>query len=183
MVAVAIAGFLKGITSERQRVLAGVASFLLVILLGNAFVNQKLQSKYNLGYYELWLERERVNNTLNALDPDIKIVEYDDGIIAYLLDAPAMNGFGFTLDKEAAQAQTGGHLLDLAYQRGYRTIAVMSYISFPDDFENDSDHIRERLSEMPGIKFENLDQWQFEFLYRDDRSSVVFINYEPLTVK
>jgi hypothetical protein len=94
-----------------------------------------------------------------------------------------MNGFGFTLDKEAAQMQTDGRLLELAYQRGYRTIAVMSYITFPDDFENDSDQIRERLKEMPGIKLENLDQWQFQFLYRDAKSFSAFISFEPLAGK
>jgi hypothetical protein len=94
-----------------------------------------------------------------------------------------MNGFGFTLDKEAAQMQTEGRLLELAYQRGYRTIAVMSYITFPNDLENDSDQIRERLQDMPGIKLENLDQWQFQFLYRDEESSSAYISFEPLTGK
>lgn len=178
--AIVIAGFLKGITSQRQRTLLAVASFSLVILLGNAFVHHKIQSEYNLGYYKFWLQKDSVNEALNALAPELKVIEYDDGILSYLLDAPAMNGFGFTLDKEAAQMQTDGRLLELAYQRGYRTIAVMSYITFPDDLENDSDQIRERLQDMPGIKLENLDQWQFQFLYRDEESSSAFISFEPL---
>jgi hypothetical protein len=183
IVAVVVAGLLKGITSQRQRTLLAVASLSLVILLGNTFIYNKIHSEYNLGYYKFWLQKDSVNEALTALDPDLKVVEYDDGILSYLLDAPAMNGFGFTLDKEAAQMQTDGRLLELAYQRGYRTIAVMSYITFPDDLANDSDQIRERLQAMPGIKLENLDQWQFQFLYRDEESSSAFISFEPLTGK
>lgn len=181
--AVVVAGLLKGITSQRQRTLLAIASLSLVILLGNTFVHNKIQSEYNLGYYRFWLQKDNVNQALNALDPNLRVVEYDDGILSYLVDAPAMNGFGFTLDKEAAQMQTDGRLLELAYQRGYRTIAVMSYITFPDELENDSDQIRERLKGMPGIKLENLDQWQFQFLYRDKGSSSAFISFEPLTGK
>ena len=181
--AVVVAGLLKGITSQRQRTLLAIASLSLVILLGNTFVHNKIQSEYNLGYYRFWLQKDNVNEALNVLDPNLKVVEYDDGILSYLLNAPAMNGFGFTLDKEAAQMQTEGRLLELAYQRGYRTIAVMSYITFPVDLENDSDQIRERLKEMPGIKLENLDQWQFQFLYRDAESSSAFISFEPITGK
>ena len=181
MVGVVIANFLRSVSSQSQRVWMGIVSLLFVVLMGNTFVNNKIQSRYNVGYYELWLQREKVNSSLKGLNPDLKLVEYDDGIIAYLLNFPVMNGFGFTLDKEAVQAQTEGRLLNLAYERGFQTIAVMSYINFPSDFENDSDQIRDELSEMPGIGLENLDQWDFEFLYRDDKSSIVLINYEPRT--
>lgn len=180
MAAIILAPPLNGISSQRQRAGLGVAALLGVILWGNAFVEQKIQSQYNAGYYELWLQREAVNAELTRLAPDLKVVEYDDGVIAYFLDAPAMNGFGFTLDKEAAQAQTEGRLLETAYQRGFQTIAVMSYINFPPDLANDSNEIREQLREMPGIGLEDLDAWQFEFLYRDEHSSIVFIKYEPL---
>lgn len=179
MVGIVIVVPLRNISSQSQRIWISVAAFLLVILMGNVFINNKIQSKYNVGYYELWLQSEKVNSLLKETDPDIKLVEYDDGIIAYLLNFPVMNGFGFTLDKEAMQAQTEGSLLKLAYERGFRTIAVMSYVYFPDDFENDSDQIRERLRKMPGIGLEDLDKWDFGFLYRDDKSSMVLINYEP----
>ena len=179
MVGIVIVVPLRNISSQSQRIWISIAAFLLVILMGNVFINNKIQSKYNVGYYELWLQSEKVNSLLKETAPDIKLVEYDDGIIAYLLNLPVMNGFGFTLDKEAMQAQTEGHLLNLAYERGFRTIAVMSYVNFPDDFENDSDQIREQLRKMPGIGFEDLDQWDFGFLYRDDKSSMVLINYEP----
>ena len=179
MMGIVIVVPLRNISSQSQRIWISIAAFLLVILMGNVFINNKIQSKYNVGYYELWLQSEKVNSLLKETAPDIKLVEYDDGIIAYLLNLPVMNGFGFTLDKEAMQAQTEGHLLNLAYERGFRTIAVMSYVNFPDDFENDSDQIREQLRKMPGIGFEDLDQWDFGFLYRDDKSSMVLINYEP----
>ena len=181
MTAVVIARFLRNVLFQRQQLWIAIAFLLLVVLTANTFINHKIQSGYNAGYYELWIQREKINAALKELDPNLKLVEYDDGIVSYLLDFPAMNGFGFTLDKEAAHAQTEGHLLQLAYERGFRTIAVMSYLTFPTDFENDSDLIRERLSGMPGIGLEDLSQWKFKFLYQDDKSSLVLINYEPRT--
>jgi hypothetical protein len=98
--------------------------------------------------------------------------------MAYFLDIPAMNGFGFTLDREAYEAQHSGRLLELAYKRGFRVIGVMSYVHLSAQLGNDSDQIRRALQNMPGMNSENLDQWEFEILYRDPDSSAVFIRFE-----
>lgn len=58
-----------------------------------------------------------------------KLLEYDDGIIAYSTDFPTMSGMGFTLDAEGVGAKKANQLLALAYVRGYDRIASSSYFN------------------------------------------------------
>lgn len=57
----------------------------------------------------------------------VKLIEMDDGIIGYATGYHTLSGFGFTLDKHAAEAAKDGRLLDLAYQRGYRYLSTLYY--------------------------------------------------------
>ena len=91
---------------------------------------------------------------------------------------PLINGFGFTLDRVAYKAQYTGHLLELAYDRGFRVIGVMSYIKLPASIDNNSDQIRELLQDMPGIRLENLDLWKFKILYHAPNTDAVFIEFD-----
>jgi hypothetical protein len=56
------------------------------------------------------------------------ILEFDDGILSYALSVPGMAGFGLAADTEAVDAKRRGGLLDLAYSRGFRTIASLYYV-------------------------------------------------------
>lgn len=77
-----------------------------------------------------------------------RIVEYDDGIITYSTGFPAMSGFGFCLDKEAAEAMNDGHLLDLAYERGYRHLASFYYFGSKFSWQSTPGEIRKQLEGM-----------------------------------
>lgn len=69
MVGIVIVVPLRNISSQSQRIWISIAAFLLVILMGNVFINNKIQSKYNVGYYELWLQSEKVNSLLKRNSP------------------------------------------------------------------------------------------------------------------
>jgi hypothetical protein len=56
----------------------------------------------------------------------LKILEIDDGIVAYSLDVASMSG-GLMLDPEGVRARSSGHLLRLAYARGFDRIASFAY--------------------------------------------------------
>ena len=178
MVSILLADFFRDRLAQAGKNAIGAGAILLVMLAANSFINHKTLGNYNLPYYKFWQSSERIESALTAIDPHIKIVEYDDGVMAYFLDIPAMNGFGFTLDREAYEAQHSGRLLELAYKRGFRVIGVMSYVHLSAQLGNDSDQIRRALQNMPGMNSENLDQWEFEILYRDPDSSAVFIRFE-----
>lgn len=176
--AILLAKFLENMPAQKIRIPFNVISVLLVLLYANAFVNYKEVCKYNSSYYDFWIQGKTINRELLKIDSNMKIVEYDDGIMSYLLDPPTMNGFGFTLDREAYKAQYTGRLLELAYKRGFRVIGVMSYMELPANIDNDSDQIRKLLQDMPGIKLENLDLWKFKILYRAPNTDAVFIEFD-----
>lgn len=58
-----------------------------------------------------------------------KLIEYDDGIIAFSTRYPTMSGFGYTLDKEAYQAKKEGRFLELALKRGFDRMTTLAYIN------------------------------------------------------
>ena len=58
---------------------------------------------------------------------DTRMLEYDDGIIAFATRLPSMNAMGLAIDREAARAARRGRLGELAYDRGYDRVAVLSY--------------------------------------------------------
>lgn len=71
----------------------------------------------------LTLPNPELNARVDALDT-VGVIDYDDGLIAYALNKPAMGGIGLVLDREASRALHNGQLLDLAYRRGYRVVVA-----------------------------------------------------------
>lgn len=62
-----------------------------------------------------------------------RLVEYDDGIVAYATGYPAMSGTGLTLDREAVRYFTQKRLFDLAMARGFDRIASIQYFRPPGE--------------------------------------------------
>jgi hypothetical protein len=58
---------------------------------------------------------------------ETKLLEYDDGIVAFATGLPCMNAMGLAVDVEAARAVREGRQGALAYDRGYDRVAVFSY--------------------------------------------------------
>src|SRR5262249_27001931 len=60
-----------------------------------------------------------------------KLLCNDDGIVAYALGYPAMNGIGLAIDHEAARVARRSYvqLFDLAYARGFRHFTSYRYTS------------------------------------------------------
>jgi hypothetical protein len=72
-----------------------------------------------------WETAPRVRRELGAKLP--KLVEMDDGIVAYSLGVPSVSGFGYVLDAEAQRAKRAGRLFDVAYHRGFRAVSTFYY--------------------------------------------------------
>lgn len=169
--------------SLSRRVSGGVviASFLFVLLIANAFENTKTVTEYNAHYFNFWTQRQRITADLKRLSGESKIIEFDDGIISYSLDIPAISGLGFALDKEAFEAKQRGDLLSLAYSRGFNIIASLNYMPLiTPEIDNDSGLLREKLADMFFLRLEDLEEWNFSVLYRDPETKTVFIQIEPV---
>jgi hypothetical protein len=175
-----VANSLKVYLSGHKLMILNVIALPLMILTSNAFINNRVLYNYNSLYYDFWMQRSFITQKLKTMDRNIKIIEFDDGVISYFLDIPTMNGLGFTLDREGFEAQSSGHLLGLAYSRGFRVIGVLNYLNLPPNIENYPDKLRDYLCRLPHIKLEDLNQWKFKILYKDPISNAAFISFEPV---
>ena len=171
---------IQGASGGRRAVGLGIASLALVVLLGNAFVTHKLLTNYNGLFYDFWVRRSSIQSQLQSMDPETRIIEYDDGPISYALDIPTMSGFGYTLDQAAIQAKSRGQLLQLAYDRGFRVIGLLYYYA-PSLLEpaDDPEGLLAIVRGIPNLGAEDLTQWQFSILYKDPKSRALFIKFEP----
>ena len=55
-------------------------------------------------------------------------IEYDDGIVSYSLDVPAMSP-GLAIDPQGLAASRAGRLFDVAYARGFKCVTSLVYAS------------------------------------------------------
>ena len=107
---------------------------------------------------------------------NIKVMEFDDGIIAYSTDFTALSGFGYCLDKEAAQAMEHEQFLDLAYERGYRYITSLYYFGDRFDTSTPSDEISAYFSsKLDTFHQKDLSEYSFSVAYKalDDQFSMI----------
>ncbi len=178
----AVGGRLKGIASGARSFALGCASLAFVVLAGNALLTHKLLESYNGIFYNFWIQRSSIQQKLQSIDPNVRIIEYDDGPISYALDIPTMNGIGYTLDQAASLAKSRGQLLQLAYNRGFRVIGLLYYYHpLPPESADDPESLRALVQGAPNIGAEDLSQWRFSLFYEDPKSRALFIKFEPAT--
>lgn len=103
---------------------AGLAAMSALVIAG--FVRHQVRADYHAKWVKLfWEIGPRVSQLLG--NQPLKLIEYDDGIIGFSLNAPVVSGSRLGLDAEAAKASAAGHLVDLAVDRGFDTFATFVY--------------------------------------------------------
>jgi hypothetical protein len=103
--------------------LAGVALAAAVVGL---FLRFHYKPAYHREYAKFyWETAPRVRQQLSGKVP--KLIEVDDGIIAYSLRVPSLTSTGYLLDAEAMRAKRAKRLFDVAYHRGFRAVSTLYY--------------------------------------------------------
>ncbi len=165
-----------------------IVGFLLALSVYTSisFNQLKRSERYQASLHKLWSEGERLREELRAKDIGKGILEFDDGIISYALDLPAMGGLGFTLDPEAFEAKEKGNLLELAHRRGYNVFASFQYYPrMPKAALTNPDALREAMASYICLKSmdrqtnEKVERWNFEILTWDPVTTAVFIKFAP----
>jgi hypothetical protein len=59
---------------------------------------------------------------------DVRLLSFDDGIVAYSTGLPTMAAGGYVLDAEGMRALRDHHLLELATLRGYNRVTSLVYM-------------------------------------------------------
>lgn len=174
----------KNKNKNKNKIFFFLITFFFVLLIANVFIDSKHPSAYSRSNYSFWIKREEITENLYKVYSGKGIIELDDGIIAYSLPIPAMGGFGFTLDKEAFKAKQRGKLLELAYHRGFRAFASLSYLNYfsmPENINNDRNILQKTCeSFLLGygiITADQINHWQFRILYYDHNTGAVFIEF------
>lgn len=93
---------------------------------------------YHDNYIRFYFDEARQVQSYYQQNPP-RLIEYDDGIIAFALGYPTMSGFGFMLDQEAFVELEKGNLVELAYERGFDRITSLSYKNFSQIESGDSE--------------------------------------------
>ncbi|MEK7486483.1 MAG: hypothetical protein AABZ60_19340, partial [Planctomycetota bacterium] len=169
--------------AQKRYVLA--VFFLWSLLLTHVFWIEMWSATINQHYYDFFQRRESLKSLLtqrnNAPNP-LKLLSYEDGIIAYSLKFPTLNGLGFALNSEAAPWKLNGNLLSYAYEKGYRILCSLVYAPSLDPSKSSysSEEIRASLEKAFYMKTErDFQKWRFELYYRDRLTGALFIRFFP----
>jgi hypothetical protein len=130
-------------------------------------------------YRNVWFYQEAANIRAHYAGQEIRMLEYDDGIITYSTGFTGMSALGFSLDVEALQALRERRLLGLAYQRGYRYIASHYYFRY-SKLTRDStpEEIKTFLSGHGFIGPQETAGFKFAIDYASDDNQFVIIRFE-----
>ncbi|MGY6536558.1 MAG: hypothetical protein ACXIVG_14560 [Pararhodobacter sp.] len=125
-----------------------------------------------------WNARAALEQTLRAAEPDIRLLEFGDGMLGFSLDFPTRHGFVFAGDVGSLTALQAGRLLRDSYADGFRVLAAYEYLRVPPQAAAwGSEQIRDYLAEShldPRIKAE-LPLFDFEMIHIDAPTGIGFI--------
>ena len=130
--------------------------------------------------YDFWADRATIQETLDRIDPEAKLLELDDGIISFAIESPSIHAFGFASDAETVTALRESRLLAHAYERGYDIFASNGYVSIEPGMDGES--IRTRLRQSGAVQDElksELDSFDFELLWVHEPTHTGFIRFQP----
>jgi hypothetical protein len=126
-----------------------------------------------------WRRSAEIRSVLSAAGVR-GVVNFDDGISAFLLDLPNVHGFGFATDVEAQRSLRAASLLGLAHARGLDCLTGYTYLC-SDTVPRTDGEIREflRASKVTAGLRDDLDRFSFELLHYDPVLRLPFIRFTP----
>ncbi|MFT3928830.1 MAG: hypothetical protein QM709_00920 [Spongiibacteraceae bacterium] len=178
--AVALKGAWIGIkdnTIARRGLFALYVSLLL--LSGSQYYSSIVYKSPNDPAVKFWERQAEIRHEISSHGVH-GIINFDDGITAFLLDVPNLHGFAFATDVEAQKAHKAGKMLSLAYSRGIDCIAGFEYMSAEQPPQTDADiknYLRHSLAE-EGIRAE-MDRFNFSLAYYDPILKMPFFTFQP----
>jgi len=151
----------------------GVFIYILIsIVLFNGFINHKLNGGFGDIAFNVFSRRENISDFIRK-SGDNKFVEFEDGIIAFSTNIPAIGGLGPILDPEASLARKNGIFFDLLIKRGYTLIITSNEYSFSMD-----NYLKNKLwlksEDLWGIKSAEFENYKIEKIHHDESGYVTY---------
>ncbi len=151
----------------------------LMLLSGSQYYSSIVYKDPNDPALKFWERRSEIRHEISGRGVH-GIINFDDGITAFLLDVPNLHGFAFATDVEGQKAHKAGKMLSLAYSRGIDCIAGFEYMSTDEPPETDADiknYLRHSLA-AEGIRAE-MDRFNFSLAYYDPILKMPFFTFKP----
>lgn len=174
--AIALSRTLSFPSTRTWKTVSGIALAVFLLVTSSTWASIKAGRDDHVRMYELWSARAALETELERICPGCGVLSFDDGIVAFALERPSMNGLGLVLDRKGVEARKDGRLLEIAHARRFRLLTSLNY---PFAGELEAPDLRARLEAWPQLKAEPLEAWSFEIAHRDPASGAWFIRFEP----
>lgn len=146
---------------RRGWIFAGLSVILVSLFFTQIFWNPTHNELHRAFFLDAFEVKEHFEGS------NVKMIEFDDGIITYSTDFTALSGFGYCVDKEAAQAMEDEQFFDLAYERGYRYITSLYYFGDRFDYSTPSEEISGYFSgKLDTFHQKDLSEYSFKVVYK-----------------
>ena len=131
---------------------------------------------------DFWQDRAAIQTTLLTAEPDLRVIEFGDGLLNFSFDFPVRHGLVFAGDAQSLDALRDTRLLREAYSDGFTVLSSYEYLRVPIGAEDwNNTQVRDFLARSfldDRVKAE-LDQFEFSILYVHRPSGVPFIRFSP----
>lgn len=173
-----------------QSAAVGLAALVLFLVATGQYLERVVaMSAGGQPQQALWDDRERLARELAAIDPDMGLIEMENGFIAYALPNRVINGKLWVIDKEALEAFKAGRFLTLAYERGLDTITSTYhgpwgriYLEAPGRYGEhfDLDDPTGAMRQFLERKFPDAANFEFELIHTHEPSGTYFVRMTPM---
>jgi hypothetical protein len=163
-----------GLRWRSPRALTAMAALSLVV-----FVTLHRRPSYHEDYSSFFFDAAPLLKEAYLQAPP-KVVEADDGILAFATGFESLSGSLLALDKAAFEASKQGRLAELAYARGFNTIATVVYDANREapTLQSTPDQVRQYIASLFSL-IGNADDYDFTVEYRSPITDFVLIRFEP----
>jgi len=132
--------------------------FVFMLLAANAYFEER-SAKQGTGFRALMANRQTV---AAALDPGQRIIDFDDGVFAYSLGAPAISGLGLVASRWDFEARKHGRFLHEAVAQGYDVFCFLQYSNFSPE-RSASEQLRQDFIASSSFRGQGLDIADFDY--------------------
>jgi hypothetical protein len=148
----------------------------VTMLIGGAFfLRLHRHTDYHARFSQFFFDEAPLVRARFAGHPP-KLLEFDDGIVSWATGFDAMSAWGPGLDVEGALALNGGHLFDVADQRGFNHATSLVYFGAAGLSEASSqEEISMWSRRVPAV--ENLAGWRLNVTYRSKTTDFVIVEF------
>lgn len=168
--------------SRAGGIVAGACLGGLTLLHASLWSADLMTDRLRPAQRDFWLDRATTQAALLAQNPELRMLEFGDGMLNFTFDVPVRHGFVFAGDAQSLQALRDGHLLRASVEDGFTVLSSYEYLRVPEGAETwSSDRIRAFLEDSfldRRIKDE-LAHFDFAMLHVHRPSGVPFITLIP----